>query len=72
MQHSHGVYRNLEEDTVKFKVCLLKKPFIGRGVLLVMNSIYDPLGLAVPVVLERKLLFQQLVFLGKKPSRRNL
>ena len=31
-----------------------------------MNSIYDPLGLAVPVVLEGKLVLQQLVLLGKK------
>lgn len=31
-----------------------------------MNSIYDPLGLAVPVLLEGKLLLQQLVLLGKK------
>jgi len=34
-----------------------------------MNSIYDPLGLAVPVVLEGKLLLQQLVLLGKKNTR---
>ena len=31
-----------------------------------MNSIYDPLGLATPVILVGKLLLQQLVILGKK------
>ena len=31
-----------------------------------MNLFYDPLGLAVPIVLEGKLLLQQLVLLGKK------
>ena len=47
-----GVYWNLEEDTT-FKVCLPEKPFTRRGVLSVVNSIYDPAvsGLAVPVLL---------------------
>ena len=65
-QLSLGVYWNLEEDTPTFKVCLPEKPFTRRGVLLILNSIYDPLGLAVPVLLEGKLLLQQLVLLGKK------
>ena len=69
-QHSLGVYWNLEEDTFTFKVCLPEKPFTRRGVLSVVNSIYDPLGLAVPVVLEGKLLLQQLVLLGKKSTSR--
>lgn len=34
--------------------------------LSVVNSIYDPLSIAVPVLLEGKLLLQQLVLLGKK------
>ena len=31
-----------------------------------MNSIYDPLGLAAPVLLEGKLILQHLVIMGKK------
>ena len=65
-QHSLGVYWNLGEDTFTFKVNLPDKPFTRRGVLSVVNSIYDPLGLAVPVLLEGKLLLQQLVLMGKK------
>ena len=68
-QRSLGVYWNLEEDTFTFKVCLPEKPFTRRGVLSVVNSIYDPLGLAVPVLLEGKLLLQQLVLLGKKNNK---
>ena len=64
-----GVYWNLEEDTFTFKVCLPEKPFTRRGVLSIVNSIYDPLGLAVPVLLEGKLLLQQLVLLGKKSNK---
>ena len=33
-----------------------------------VNSIYDPLGLAVPVLLEGKLLLQELVIMGKKKN----
>ena len=68
-QRSLGVYWNLEEDTFTFKVCLPEKPFTRRGVLSIVNSIYDPLGLAGPVLLEGKLLLQQLVLLGKKSNK---
>ena len=68
-QRSLGIYWNLEEDTFTFKVCLPEKPFTRRGVLSIVNSIYDPLGLAVPVLLEGKLLLQQLVLLGKKNNK---
>ena len=68
-QRSLGVYWNLEEDTFTFKVCLPEKPFTRRGVLSVVNSSYDPLGLAVPVLLEGKLLLQHLVLLGKKNNK---
>ena len=36
--------------------------------LSIVNSIYDPLGLAVPVLLEGRLLLQQLVIMGKKKN----
>ena len=36
--------------------------------LSVVNSIYDPLGLAVPVLLEGRLLLQQLVRMGKRSN----
>ena len=67
-QRSLGVYWNLEEDTFTFQVSLPDKPFTRRGVLSIVHSIYDPLGLAVPVLLEGRLLLQQLVILGKKKN----
>lgn len=67
VQRSLGVYWNLE-DAFTFRVALPEKPFTRRGVLSIVNSIYDPLGLAVPVLLEGKLLLQQLVIMGKKKN----
>ncbi|PFX14657.1 hypothetical protein AWC38_SpisGene21175, partial [Stylophora pistillata] len=51
-QRSLGVYWDLTKDAFTFKVCLPRKPFTRRGVLSVVNAVYDPLGLAVPVLLE--------------------
>ena len=67
-QQSLGVYWNLEQEIFTFKVDLPEKPFTRRGVLSIVNSIYDPLGLAVPVLLEGRLLLQQLVIMGKKKN----
>ena len=69
-QRSLGVFWNLENDAFTFRVTLPEKPFTRRGVLSVVNSIYDPLGIAIPVVLEGRLLLQQLVLMGKKTRDR--
>ena len=67
-QRSLGVYWNLEQDIFTFKDDLPEKPFTQRAVLSIVNSIYDPLGLAVPLLLEGRLLVQQLVIMGKKKN----
>ena len=72
VQRSLGVYWDLQEDAFTFRVALPDKPFMRRGVLSTVNSIYDPLGLAVSVLLEGKLLLQQLVIMGMgRSSSRN-
>ena len=67
-QRSLGVHWDLEGDTFTFKVVLPKRPYTRRGVLSIINSVYDPLGLAAPVILRGKLLLRQLVIMGKKGS----
>jgi len=67
-QRSLGVYWDLEQDAFTCWVALPDKPFTRRGVLSIVNSIYDPLGLAVPVLLEGRLLLQQLAIMGKKKN----
>ena len=70
-QHSLGVFWDLMNDSFTFQVTLPDKPFTRRGVLSVVNSIYDPLGLAVPVLLEGRLLLQKLVVMGKSKNNDN-
>ena len=67
-QRSLGVHWDIEKDQFTFQVLLPEKPFTRRGVLSIVNSVYDPLNLASPVVLEGKLILQQLVLMGKKAN----
>ena len=54
-----------------FKVSLPEKPFTRRGVLSIVNSVYDPLGFAVPVMLEGRKILQQLVHMGERTKENN-
>ena len=38
----------------------------ARKALCTQNSVYDPLGFVSPVIVERKLILQQIVIMGKK------
>ena len=65
-QRSLGVFWDLHRDVFTYRVLLPNRPFTRRGVLALVNSIYDPLSLAAPVLLEGRLLLQELVAMGKK------
>lgn len=67
-QRSLGVHWDIEKDQFTFRVSWSEKPFTHRGVLSIVNSVYDPLGLAYPVILEGKLILQQLALMGKKSN----
>ena len=47
-QHSFGVFWDQQTDAFTYKVSIPDKPLTRRGVLSVVNSVYDPLGLAAP------------------------
>ena len=55
-----GIFWDIDKDTFKFKINLTKKPIRCRGMLSVINSIYDPLGFVAPYTLKGKKLLQQL------------
>ncbi|KAK3735289.1 hypothetical protein QZH41_010582, partial [Actinostola sp. cb2023] len=56
VQRSLGVSWDLKTDDFTFKVSteVEEKPFTRRGVLSVVNSLYDHLGLVAPVVIRGK------------------
>ena len=66
-----GVSWDLETDAFTFKVSLPENPFTRRGVLSIINSVYDPLGFAVPVMLEGRKILQQLVHMGEWTKENN-
>ncbi|XP_047995284.1 uncharacterized protein LOC125233345 [Leguminivora glycinivorella] len=55
-----GLDWNLCEDTLKLRTKPANNTFTKRGILKAIASIYDPCGLAAPVVLPAKLLLQSL------------
>nr|XP_049576325.1 uncharacterized protein LOC125968877 [Syngnathus scovelli] len=60
LQRSLGVCWDLERDCFTFRVAKDTKPFTRRGILSVVNSLYDPLGFAAPVTIQGKALYREL------------
>lgn len=59
-QRSLGLCWDINADMFTFKVDVADKPYTRHGVLSVVNSIFDPLGLAAPVTIKGKLLLREL------------
>lgn len=55
-----GVQWSVQEDCFLYHIKLKSKPKTKRGVLSVLCSVYDPMGLVSPVILTARLLFQNL------------
>ena len=66
-----AVFWDLETDAFTFKVSLPENQFTRRGVLSIVNSVYDPLGFAVPVILEGRKILQQVVHMGEWTKENN-
>ena len=60
-QRSLGIMWDVEKDAFTFQISLPEKPYSRRGVLAVVNTIYDPLGFAIPITLQGRLLLRDLV-----------
>ena len=61
IQRALEVLWEISADAFTFKVSLEKRPFTRRDVLSVFNSLYDPLGLAAPVIVRGKLLLRSMM-----------
>lgn len=60
MQGSLGLSWDTSADTIKFQLSSEPKPYTRRGVLSTINSVFDPIGFAAPVVIQGKLLREML------------
>ena len=59
-QRSLGLCWDVNTDMFTFKVAVTDKPYTRRGVLSIVNSVFDPLGLAAPVTIRGRLLLREL------------
>ncbi|XP_060745195.1 uncharacterized protein LOC132858752 [Tachysurus vachellii] len=60
MQRSLGLLWNLDTDCFNFHVQQDSKPYTRRGLLSVINSLYDPLGFVAPITIQGKVLLREL------------
>ena len=56
-----GVAWCLRSDTLRVKVCVPDRPFTKRGILSVVNSVYDPLNICGPVTLAGRLFLRKIL-----------
>ena len=59
-QRTLGVAWDIRKDCFTVKVDIPEKPFTKRGLLATVNSIYDPIGIASPVVLGGRLIQRRI------------
>ena len=60
-QHSLGIRWDLSHDCFTFQIATEDKPATRRGMLSIVNRIFDPLGFLSPVTLQGKLLLRDLI-----------
>ncbi|XP_069989477.1 uncharacterized protein [Penaeus vannamei] len=60
VERTLGVHWSMAEDCFTFKSCLGDKPLTRRGVLSIVASIYDPLGMVAPLTLPAKMILQDM------------
>ena len=55
-----GINWDVNDDKIRFVVKIAVRPFTRRGILSVVSSIFDPLGLVSPIMLRAKAIIQHL------------
>ena len=55
-----GVYWRVEDDAFSYNIKKMDKPHTRRGLLSMLSSVYDPLGLAGPFILKARRIVQEL------------
>lgn len=60
VERALGVQWCIETDSFGFKIQLPDKSLTRRGILSMVSSLYDPLGMVAPVILPAKQILQEL------------
>lgn len=60
VEHTSGLQWYVETDQFGFKASAQERPQTRRGILLVVSSLYDPLGFLARFSMMAKLLLQEL------------
>ena len=60
LERALGIQWNISSDSLCFKISPKQQPCMRRGILSVVNSLYDPLGFLVPMMLPAKRILQEL------------
>ena len=60
LERTLGVEWCIESDSFQFRIHFQDKPCTRRGILSTVSSIFDPLGLVAPLLLEGKSVLQEL------------
>ena len=61
LQHSLGLWWDVSTDTFTFEISQEDKIFTKRGVLSVINSVFDPLGFLAPVIIQGRILMRDIM-----------
>ena len=64
-QQSLGLLWNIDIDAFTIKVVKPEKPFTRRGMMSTVFSVFDPLGIAAPVVIVGRIMLQQIVAMNR-------
>ena len=59
VERALGVLWDLERDRLAVRVHVPTRPMTKRGLLGVVSSVYDPLGLVSPITIRAKMIFQE-------------
>ena len=60
IETARGIIWDLQEDILQIKTINKDSMLIKRGLLSFISSIYDPIGIISPLMLEPKLIIQEL------------
>ncbi|XP_070567324.1 uncharacterized protein [Ptychodera flava] len=60
VERALGTSWSVESDTIGFQINIENRPATRRGILSIISSVYDPIGLAAPFILPARILLQDL------------